>query len=70
MSDTRIQQALADAEEAHKYIGRAKACIDDARTLLADMSEDGYVSTQLDVARLSANVLVAQLQILARVEGN
>lgn len=50
MTDSRLKQA--------------EILIDDARTLLADMAEEGFGGDQLEAARCSLNVSLRHLQIL------
>lgn len=50
MPDTRTRQVAA--------------CLDEARTLLADLAEDGLKSNNLDAARCSINVTLKYVDIL------
>lgn len=40
------------------------ACLDEARTILADMSEEGLQSNNLDAARQAANITLRHVHIL------
>ena len=50
-------------------IPQVAALIDDARTVLADMSDEGVVSDQLLAARCSLNVALKYVQMLAQQLG-
>lgn len=45
-------------------IGHARALIDDAREILAELGDEIVGNNNLDAARFSANVTIAQLNIL------
>lgn len=57
--DTRFPQADAEARAS-------LAAADDARTLLADLNEDGYRFPELDAARCALSAAIEHLKVHRR----
>ena len=52
--------------QAEEYAKASAAAADDARTLLAELAEDGYRHQDLDAAYCALNVAIRHLQIHRR----